>query len=961
MPIFDQFENEPYVTYSGSYTDEYVYGSIYSASPAYNRGVIALKTTGIVSSSFYQKDLSRSDTLGYLSGNYISSRTQNLNIKCTDEAEYIYDSIVPSTIGITKVDGVLNPFLQTTSSWKQIFSASLPAAPYRKSLSDLSIHTILASQNLPIPTSSGDTLSVPDINSFTNNLWLASFPFQSRYKKLQRYLGVGLDNNVIEVDIYSGSFITPPSSSKEQGTLLYAYGDATYKVYAQYSQFWLGLGMKDDIYHAHIPTKKFNPIQKITYTNYSGSQTSCYVAFGERGTILTSSFGYPDTWEAICYRRTGGLLSSYGAAGAEENPIDITSWPASSTITGSIRDAIAIPVHISGKDGCHQQWALVVEANNGFVPVGKMVRTKSGLQKNPAYKIPTKDQWEYVNLDTQFGGYHVDIHGLAYTNPAGQYSAPLEFVPGLLVAGRIFDGVAPWSGLIGWCADANDPSLAAINWARETDPLSTGAGDTWLSITCNKWNDFAGYTFWTCGYTEGTPDVGKIVRGEFFPTSAYTDITPTGIFAPNPVPKLRSIAYNITSGSNPGISGLMCVGDNGTILYSANAGTNWSLRTPANGYTGSFVEVKKVYIMETSNPITLTGIQWIAIGDDGEMQFSTNLDGSNWYSFRTGKPSPGAIISEIEYPNRAYASASLGRSVGTDPEWKNFAYNLQNSSFRSYYAGSVERTLLTTNANISRPPYTMVAGGVSIHDFNKQTLGEPLTNSNTVLMCRVSDVSSSIKSGTIYGNADGNRLNGFLPQIGISAFNYISPISTWIKPTDYDYNKAFFGYGDGFTLDLSDWQYGGTLNVGRKGKTPTFLDWSPYDVYGQIDIAQFNLYNPQIRGWKYGLYSGLNTRTHAVWRRGKFGQYRDMLEQRLFTRYQLLEQSNPYYNAKNNLPIKRTVDGPIEISYVTSSLIYSQSIDYMTATNPAYNPYDSGIYDIYYRSGQPFFDRANED
>lgn len=968
MPIFDQFETESYATYSGSYTDEYVYGSIFSSSPAYNREVIALKTIGVISSSFYKKDLSRSDILGYLSGTYVGAKTQNINIKLVDEAEYIYDSITPSPIGITKADNVLNPFLETTSSWKQIFSASLSGAPYRKSLSEYSIHTILAGQNSSIPTSSGDALSIPHINNFTDNIWLSNFPFQSRYKNLKRYIGTGLDNNTIEVDIYSGSFLTPVSNSREQGSIFYAYGDATYRVYTQYSQFWLGLGAKNDLEHVHIPTKQFNSIQKITYTNYSGSQSSCYVAFGERGTILTSSLGYADTWDPICYRRTDGLLSTYGSSDAQENPILIDNWPSYSIITGSIRDAIAIPVHSSSKDGCHQQWALIVEANgtgaSALLPIGKLVRTKQNLQrdgKNSNYKIPTKNQWEYVDLNTQFGGYQVDIHSFAYFNPAGQYSAPLEFQPALLVAGRIFDGGSPWSGLIGYCVNANDPTLAAGDWGRETDPLVTGAGDVWFSIACNKWNDFAAYTFWTCGYTEGTPNVGKIVRGEFFPTAAYTDITPTGIFAPNPVPKLRSIAYNIVSGANPGISELMCVGDDGTILYSSNAGTNWTKRTPDNGYTGSFVEIKKVYNLVTTNPIIDSTIQWIAIGDDGEMQFTKDLNGSNWYSFRTGKTTSPVIPSYIEYPNRLYPSASLGRSVGVDPQWKNFAYNLQNSSFRSYYAGSVERKLLTSTTNIALPPYTMAAGGVSIHDFNKQTEGQSLSASNTVLLCRVADVSSSLKSGVGYGNADGNQLNGFLPQFFISAYAYVTSSLRWIKPTDYDYNKAFFGYGDGFSLNLTDWQYGNVLNVGRKGKTPNFLDWSPYDVYGQDDVAQFNLYNPQIRGWKYGLYSGVNTKTFAVWRRGRYGQYRDMLEQRLFTRYQQVEQNNPYYSSKNKLPIKRTVDGPIQVSYVTSSLIYSQSIDYLTATNPGYNPYDSGIYDIYYRSGQPFFDRENED
>jgi len=47
---------------------------------------------------------------------------------------------------------------------------------------------------------------------------------------------------------------------------------------------------------------------------------------------------------------------------------------------------------------------------------------------------------------------------------------------------------------------------------------------------------------------------------------------------------------------------------------------------------------------------------------------------------------------------------------------------------------------------------------------------------------------------------------------------------------------------------------------------------------------QFGL-SPIIRGWKYGLYSGLNTHSRATFRRDRFGQFRDMLEQRIYTKF----------------------------------------------------------------------------
>lgn len=42
--------------------------------------------------------------------------------------------------------------------------------------------------------------------------------------------------------------------------------------------------------------------------------------------------------------------------------------------------------------------------------------------------------------------------------------------------------------------------------------------------------------------------------------------------------------------------------------------------------------------------------------------------------------------------------------------------------------------------------------------------------------------------------------------------------------------------------------------------------------------------SPVIRGWKYGLANGLPLHTRAVFRRGRFGQFRDMLEQRIDTK-----------------------------------------------------------------------------
>lgn len=91
----------------------------------------------------------------------------------------------------------------------------------------------------------------------------------------------------------------------------------------------------------------------------------------------------------------------------------------------------------------------------------------------------------------------------------------------------------------------------------------------------------------------------------------------------------------------------------------------------------------------------------------------------------------------------------------------------------------------------------------------------------------------------------------------------------------------------------------------------------------------------RIVGWKYGLYSGFLSSPNCKYRIGKFGQFRDMFEQRIYTK----EVSSDF----------RTTDSPIKIEFIVGTQ------DYLTASSPlTLNSRDSGIYDIEYRSGQPY-------
>jgi hypothetical protein len=96
-------------------------------------------------------------------------------------------------------------------------------------------------------------------------------------------------------------------------------------------------------------------------------------------------------------------------------------------------------------------------------------------------------------------------------------------------------------------------------------------------------------------------------------------------------------------------------------------------------------------------------------------------------------------------------------------------------------------------------------------------------------------------------------------------------------------------------------------------------------------------YGVKIQGWRYGVLNGTPINPRAVFRMGKFGQLRDMLEPRLYTKT---------YDSRTN-----TTDSPMKATFVTGSQAF------LTASNPlALNLSDSGYYDFEYKVGKPFIE-----
>lgn len=108
-----------------------------------------------------------------------------------------------------------------------------------------------------------------------------------------------------------------------------------------------------------------------------------------------------------------------------------------------------------------------------------------------------------------------------------------------------------------------------------------------------------------------------------------------------------------------------------------------------------------------------------------------------------------------------------------------------------------------------------------------------------------------------------------------------------------------------------------------------------------------------IRGWKYGVANGVPTKFSCVFRRDRYGQPRDMLEGRPYTK----TYANP------------EIGGPFDegggIRFVSGSALAGESDNWLTASiyssndvAAAYraNPYGSGLFDKEYRSALPWFD-----
>jgi hypothetical protein len=132
------------------------------------------------------------------------------------------------------------------------------------------------------------------------------------------------------------------------------------------------------------------------------------------------------------------------------------------------------------------------------------------------------------------------------------------------------------------------------------------------------------------------------------------------------------------------------------------------------------------------------------------------------------------------------------------------------------------------------------------------------------------------------------------------------PVATPIKiqMSNDDLLKFMFGFGDHNTLSQIEID-GSSYFAGHKYQ-PYFRDTSLISFDDPKPVARSISISPLIRGWRYGVFSGISTNSSAIFRRGCYGQFRDMLEQRIFTKFFEEDSSGGF----------RYGEGPVKIRFV---------------------------------------------
>lgn len=184
------------------------------------------------------------------------------------------------------------------------------------------------------------------------------------------------------------------------------------------------------------------------------------------------------------------------------------------------------------------------------------------------------------------------------------------------------------------------------------------------------------------------------------------------------------------------------------------------------------------------------------------------------------------------------------------------------------------------------------------------------------------DVTGSVApSGSIEDQFYAFGLVAFPP----AAIGFFGVGSGTKRPTEKQMIKFIFGFGENYQQ----------IPI-LSGVSSSYLN----NTIGVINCHYVS--SVDIRGWRYGVANGFPYYSSCVFRSGHYGQFRDMLEQRKVTKF---------YNPNGNKTKRGSTDAVVQITFVSGSQAF------LSASDPSnLNVNDSGIYDIEYKSGQPWHD-----
>ena len=204
---------------------------------------------------------------------------------------------------------------------------------------------------------------------------------------------------------------------------------------------------------------------------------------------------------------------------------------------------------------------------------------------------------------------------------------------------------------------------------------------------------------------------------------------------------------------------------------------------------------------------------------------------------------------------------------------------------------------------------------------------------------------------TEYLNLNYNSLN--FSQTSVSENGFYKKIITGGDEGGYSDNSGIW------TTISTKKQSIDTLNRFSFGINPRYLSISPLPPPRGANSNYFfsSSIGSSCEGWKYGIYNATPTNFSAVFRQNHYGQFRDMLEQRIYTA------------TYNNPQIGGPMDANGGIKFISGSALAGESNNELTASiynekpdklnvAEAYrvNPYGSGIFDTLYRASQPWHD-----